>query len=136
MRWMLDTDIVIALMRGTSRQLDRRIMSRTVGQVGLSTITLGELTFGVARSSRPTENAAALQAFIQLFEVVAFDDAAAATYGPIRQSLAALGTPIGPLDTLIAAHALSLDVVLVTRNVREFRRVRGLRVENWYGRSD
>lgn len=131
MRWLLDTDTVIALMRGTSRRLDRRVGSRPVGQVGMSSITLAELSFGVARSARPRENASALAAFLEPFATAPFDAAAASAYGPVRQRLAAGGTPIGPLDTLIAAHALSLQAVLVTHNVREFRRVAGLRVENW-----
>lgn len=131
MRWLLDTDTVIALMRGTSPRLDRRVRSRPMGQIGLSSISVAELMFGVARSSRPAENATALNAFLEPFLTASFDTVAAAVYGPLRQHLAAKGTPIGPLDTLIAAHALSLEVVLVTCNVREFRRVSGLRVENW-----
>ncbi|MEZ5533974.1 MAG: PIN domain-containing protein [Steroidobacteraceae bacterium] len=131
MRWLLDTDTVIALLRGSSPRLDRRVNSRPVGQIGLSSITLAELHFGVARSSRPRENANALTAFLESFVTAPFDTAAASAYGPVRRRLSAGGTPIGPLDTLIAAHALALAAVLVTRNVREFRRVGGLRVENW-----
>lgn len=131
MRWMLDTNVVITLMRGSSRLLDRRVMSHAVGQVGISSIALAELTSGVARSASPADNAAALQDFIHPFDVAAFDAAAASAYGPLRHELAVRGMPIGPLDTLIAAHALSLDAVLVTRNLREFRRVHDLRVENW-----
>lgn len=131
MRWMLDTHIFIALMSGSSRLLDGRVMSRAVSQVGISSITLSELTFRIARSASPTDNAAALQVFIQPFDVAAFDAAAASAYGPLRHELAVRGTPIGALDILIAAHALSLEAVLVTRNVREFRRVHDLRVENW-----
>ncbi|MGD9598952.1 MAG: PIN domain-containing protein [Steroidobacteraceae bacterium] len=131
MRWLLDTDTVIALMHGSSPRLDRRVRSRPVGQIGLSSITLAELNFGVARSSRPRENANALQAFLEAFVTASFDAAAASACGPVRQRLSAGGTPIGPLDTLIAAHALALQAVLVTRNVREFRRVGGLQVANW-----
>jgi len=130
-RWLLDTDTVIALMHGSSPHLDRRVGSRPVGQIGLSSITLAELNFGVARSSRPRENARALEAFLEAFVTASFDAAAASAYGPVRQRLSAGGMRIGPLDTLIAAHALALEAVLVTRNVREFRRVGGLRVENW-----
>lgn len=131
MRWLLDTDTVIALMRGASPRLDRRVGARPIGQIGVSSITLAELMYGVARSSRPGENATALRAFLEPLEAAPFDAAAASAYGPLRQHLGAKGTPIGLLDTLIAAHALSLEAVLVTGNVREFRRVAGLRVENW-----
>lgn len=131
MRWLLDTDTVIALIHGSSARLDRRVGSRPVGQIGLSSITLAELNFGVARSSRPRENAKALGAFLEAFVTASFDAAAASACGPVRQRLSASGTPIEPLDTLIAAHALALEAVLVTCNVRKFRRVGGLRVENW-----
>ena len=83
------------------------------------------------RRSSGTGFAVALEAFLEAFVTASFDAAAASAYGPVRQRLSAGGTPIGPLDTLIAAHALALEAVLVTRNVREFRRVGGLRVENW-----
>jgi tRNA(fMet)-specific endonuclease VapC len=131
MRWMLDTNIVIALMRGTSRRLDRRIVSKSPGQVGVSSISLAELRFGVAQSARSAENESVLDEFMRPLEVAAFDRDAAVAYGPLRHQLVALGTPIGPLDTLIAAHALALDVTLVTHNTKEFRRVKGLHVEDW-----
>jgi tRNA(fMet)-specific endonuclease VapC len=94
---------------------------------------LGELSDGVARSSRPEQNAEALRDFLLPLEVAAFDDACALHYGEVRAALEAKGQPIGSLDTLIAAHGLALDVIVVTHNKREFGRVDGLRIEDWLG---
>jgi len=131
MRCMLDTSICIELIRGRSGPLLARLRRRKIGSVGISSITLAELQYGVARSSDPGRNTVALAHFVAPLDVAAFDDRAAAAYGAIRADLAARGRPIGPLDTLIASHAVSLGVTLVTRNEREFQRVPGLRVENW-----
>jgi tRNA(fMet)-specific endonuclease VapC len=104
-------------------------------QVGISSITLSELAYGAARSSRPRDSAAALQEFLLAIEVAPYDERAALNYGPVRATLANAGSPIGPLDTLIAAHALSLDAILVTHNQREFSRVADLRIDDWIGRT-
>jgi len=98
--------------------------------VGISTITLAELQYGVAKSSDPSRNGLALKRFCMPLEILKFDQQAATAYGEARSRLERVGTPIGPLDTLIAAHALSLNVILVTSNEDEFRRVAGLKVEN------
>jgi tRNA(fMet)-specific endonuclease VapC len=131
MRWMLDTNTCIALIRQAPAAVIRKLRGKSIGQVGISSIVLSELTFGVARSSRPAQNIAALREFLLALEVAPYDQAAATEYGAVRAALAQTGEPIGPLDTLIAAHALALDVVLVTHNKREFGRVRGLRLEDW-----
>jgi tRNA(fMet)-specific endonuclease VapC len=128
---MLDTDTCIAIIRQRSPAALRKLSGKSVGQIGISSITLSELTYGVARSSRRAQSAAALQDFLLPLELAAYDTAAAECYGEVRAGLTAAGSPIGPLDTLIAAHALSLDVTLVTHNQREFRRVTGLRTEDW-----
>ena len=104
-----------------------------IGTVGISSITLSELEFGVARSTRPQQNKLALAHFLAPLEILPFDDQAAAQYGPIRALLESNGTPIGPLDTLIASHALALDSTLVTNNIREFARVPKLVIEDWFG---
>jgi len=104
---------------------------KSIGQVGISAITLGELAFGAAKSNRAMDAQGALSEFLLPLEVAPFDERAAMQYGPIRASLARRGKPIGPLDTLIASHALAIDVILVTHNTREFGRVEGLRVEDW-----
>lgn len=102
-----------------------------MGSVGISSITLGELYYGVARSSDPQKNLIALTYFCAPIEIMPFDNRAASMYGQVRVDLERSGFPAGPLDTLIAAHALALKVVLVTDNEREFRHVKGLHVENW-----
>jgi tRNA(fMet)-specific endonuclease VapC len=108
-----------------------RLHRQKLGTVAISSITLAELQYGVARSSDPDRNAGLLTEFMAPLVVVPFEDKAAAVYGRRRVGLERAGRPIGPLDTMIAAHALSLGVTLVTSNEREFRRVPGLVVENW-----
>jgi tRNA(fMet)-specific endonuclease VapC len=129
--WMLDTDICIALIKRQPPKLIGRLKKHKPGDIAISSITLAELHFGVSKSAQPEKNRAALDQFLLPLEILAFDDGAAERYGPVRAALEAEGTPIGPLDTLIASHALSINVAVVTNNVREFSRVRGLRVENW-----
>ncbi|MCU0759760.1 MAG: type II toxin-antitoxin system VapC family toxin [Steroidobacteraceae bacterium] len=131
---MLDTDTCIALIERRDAGVLRRLQAKSVGQVGISSVTLAELAHGVARSSRPRENAAALQEFLLPLDAASFDDAAALAYGELRADLERRGYPIGPMDTMIAAHALALGCSLVTHNVREFERVQGLRVEDWVAR--
>lgn len=131
MSWMLDTNITIQIIRGRSPHLISRLTGHSVGDVLISAISVAELWFGVARSQYVEQNARALEQFLLPIEVVPFDERAAIFYGRVRAGLARQGMPIGPLDTLIAAHALSLDAVLVTNNVNEFSRVPGLRVEDW-----
>lgn len=128
---MLDTDICIALIKRQPRELIDRLKRHKPGDVAISSITHAELSFGVSKSAQPERNRAALDQFLLPLEVLAFDDVAAECYGPIRAALEVSGTSIGPLDTLIASHALSINATVVTNNVREFSRVKGLRVENW-----
>jgi tRNA(fMet)-specific endonuclease VapC len=130
MRWMLDTDTCIAVIKKHPQVL-KKLRGKSVGQVGISSITLGELSFGAEKGSRSKEAHEALGDFLIALEVASFDDAAAMTYGRVRASLAQKGQPIGPLDSLIGSHALEIDVVLVTHNTREFSRIEGLRVEDW-----
>jgi len=97
----------------------------------MSSITLAELRFGVAKSEQPKRAGSNLRVLLSKVSVVPFDEQATTHYGDLRARLEKRGTPIGPLDTLIAAHALSLGYVLVTHNAREFRRVPGLKIEDW-----
>ena len=131
MKWLLDTNVCIAVIRRRPESALRRLRGKQVGQVGLSTITLAELEFGAAKSQQPARARAALREFLLPLEVFPFDEAAADAYGTVRAVMEKKGRPIGPLDTLIAAHALALGTVLVTSNTREFRRVPGLSVEDW-----
>ena len=109
----------------------RRFEEYEVGEVGVSSVTAAELRYGAEKSAVPERNLEALSRFLLPLEVLAFGDEAAAAYGRMRAALEKAGTPIGPLDTLIAAHAVSLGTKLVTNNVREFSRVPGLELEDW-----
>ena len=129
--WMLDTDICIALIKRQPPELITKLKKHKPGEVAISAITLAELRFGVSKSAQQEKNRAALDQFLLPLEILTFDEASAECYGQVRASLESAGTPIGPLDTLIASHALSIDATVVTYNVREFSRVRGLRVRNW-----
>lgn len=128
---MLDTNICIELIRGRAQRVFDRLRQHRIDDVAISSITLAELRYGVAKSAQPARNAALLAGFCAPLAILPFDDRAAGNYGSARVALERKGTPIGPLDMLIAAHALSLDMTLVTNNEREFRRVVGLRIENW-----
>ncbi len=132
-RFLLDTDTCIHLInrrQGYDEVLDH-LDGLSFGDVLLSAITLAELRLGVAKSRRGEENRGRLDRFLTRFEVLDFTARAAAACGPLRAHLEARGTPIGPLDTLIAAQALAAEAVLVTHNVREFSRVPGLRWDTW-----
>lgn len=131
MRFLLDTNVCIDMIRGKSDRILPRLRRCRPGDVGISSITLAELWHGVAKSRNPEGNAAALDGFLLPLDVLDFGEAAALAYGAIRASLEKVGTPIGSMDTLIAAHAVSLGVTLVTSNTREFRRVRTLVVIDW-----
>ena len=128
---MLDTNACIAIIRRQPEAVLKRLRGKTIGQVGLSSITLAELEFGAAKSERATEARNALAEFLLPLEICPFDLAASASYGQVRAALERAGNPIGPLDTMIAGHALSLSAILVTNNVREFRKVAGLQIDNW-----
>jgi tRNA(fMet)-specific endonuclease VapC len=129
--WLLDTNICIYLIKRKPEGVLLRLRRVDPSEVSVSAVTVAELLHGVAKSARPEQNALALAGFLAPIRVEPFDDAAAAAYGMVRATLERSGTPIGGMDMLIAAHALSLDCTLVTNNDREFRRVAGLRVENW-----
>ena len=128
---LLDTDICIYLIREKPRSILDRFNQHAVGDLGISVITLAELEYGVSKSSKPAKNKEALDQFVAPLDVAAFDRSATAAYGKLRAMLEKKGQSIGAMDLLIAAHALALNVRLVTHNVREFRRVPGLRVETW-----
>lgn len=127
---MLDTDTCIAIIKKNPVAL-KKLRGKSIGQVGISSITLGELAFGAEKSSRPGDAREALGEFLLALEIAVFDERAATRYGNVRASLERRGSPIGPLDTLIGSHAHALDVILVTHNTREFSRIEGLRLEDW-----
>jgi len=131
MKYMLDTNICIALIKRRPPRALRRFDRLSAGDVGISTITLAELRYGIAKSQNAERNKQALEEFLLPLEIADFDEKAASAYGTVRADLENAGRPIGPLDTQIGAHAQSLDAVLVTNNTAEFRRIKGLKSENW-----
>lgn len=131
MRFMLDTNICVDIIRRRSDRILRRIQRLPPDDLCLSSVTLCELEYGAAKSADPARNRLALAEFMTPISVAPHDDGVAPVYGRVRTALERAGTPIGPLDTMIAAHALSLGLTLVTNNEREFRRVIGLKVQNW-----
>jgi tRNA(fMet)-specific endonuclease VapC len=131
MRWMLDTNTCIYIMKHHPPQVQARLRRVAIGEVGISAIVLAELRFGVEKSRRRDENTAALTDFLSFCLVLDWPQQATERYARIRNTLEAQGTPIGSNDLLIAAHALHLGCTLVTNNVEEFRRVSGLDIDNW-----
>lgn len=130
-RYMLDTNICVELLRGRAAHAFEQLKRCRVDEAAISSITLAELQYGVAKTARPARHTALLAEFCAPLAILPFDSQAAEVYGAVRAALERAGTAIGPLDTLIASHALSLGITVVTNNEREFRRVAGLKVENW-----
>jgi tRNA(fMet)-specific endonuclease VapC len=133
MIFMLDTNICIYLLnrRTGYENILARIDGLNYQQAVISSITLAELKYGIVKSVKKEANRTKLDYFLYQFECLPFNTETTSCYGEVRSQLESKGTPIGPLDTLIAAHALSLAATLVTNNVREFERVDGLALENW-----
>lgn len=128
---LLDTDICIEALRRRSEPLLRRLRLHSPEAVGVSVITEAELQFGAQNSGAPERNMAAVEAFLQPFAIVGFAREHVPAYADLRVTLERAGTRIGNLDMLIAAQAVALDATVVTNSLSEFRRVPGLRVENW-----
>jgi len=131
MKVMIDTNICIYIIKRKPESVLKHFLDYRVGDVGISSITLAELRYGVAKSKYKEKNAKALEEFTIPLEIVSFDEASALAYGEIRSALEAAGSPIGAMDMLIAAHAISLGVQLVTNNTREFSRIPGLTLLDW-----
>jgi tRNA(fMet)-specific endonuclease VapC len=134
MRFLLDTNLCINLMRGKAAAAFARLRRLRPDDAGISTVTLAELRYGASKSARRAHHETLIVSFCAPLAILPFDALAAEFYGTIRATLERAGTPIGPLDTLIAAHALSVGATLLTANVREFNRVPGLSVESWLKR--
>ena len=131
MKYMLDSNICIYLIKRKPEVVLSRLRAAASEGVSISAITLAELEHGVAMSAYPEKNADALAQFLTLIEVLPFDAKAAAHYGSIRADLQRKGTLIGQMDLLIAAHARACKLIAVTNNTREFTRVEGLIVDDW-----
>lgn len=127
---LLDTNICIYIINAKPPEVLARFHQFRLGEIGLSSVVAAELAYGVAKSGSE-RNRRALEMFLAPLEIVPFDERAVWAYGELRVELERRGESIGALDTMIAAHALSLRAVLVTNNTREFSRVNGLQLENW-----
>lgn len=131
MIYLLDTNICIYLIKKKPVGALKRFQEVGIGHIGISSITLSELVFGAQKSQHPGKNIQALEKFTISLEILPYNTKAAYVYGKIRKELELQETPIGPMDTLIAAHAISSQNILVTNNEKEFNRIPDLQIENW-----
>lgn len=131
MKYMLDTNICIYIIKHQPENVIRKFMELNPDDICISSITYAELAYGVEKSQARDKNRIALTVLLSEIQIVPFDDLAAQVYGMVRADLQKKGTPIGSLDTLIAAHAKALNLTLITNNTRESARVDGLLLEDW-----
>ena len=131
MKYMLDTNICIYAIKKKPESVLKRLRSVAPSDVCVSAVTYAELMYGVEKSAAVEKNRLALTMLLSNIEILPFDTTAAMQYGRVRAELEKRGTPIGPLDTMIAGHAEAVGYTLVTNNAGEFARVTGLSVENW-----
>lgn len=131
MRYLLDANACIRILNNSSPSLIERLRRHEPSKIGICSIVRAELIYGARKSSRATENRELLARFFGPFGRLPFDDSSAEQYGLIRAELERAGTPIGPNDLLIASTARAHDLILVSHNLKEFRRVSGLKVEDW-----
>lgn len=130
MKYLLDTNICIYVINHKPLHVFERFKQYQLGDLAISSITASELAFGVEKSGSE-RNKNALNKFLSPLDVLPYDEKAIWYYAQLRQQLQSTGQPIGSLDMLIAAHALALDTILVTNNLKEFERIDGLKLENW-----
>lgn len=131
MKYMLDTNICIYLIKKQPANVLQKFKRQKVGSICISSVTFAELMYGVEKSQHLQKNKAALEEFTLPLDIISFDDKSARHYGHIRAYLEKKGTPIGALDLMIAAHAQCMNITLVTNNVKEFSRVPKLKIEDW-----
>lgn len=131
MTYLLDTDICIYILNERDDHLMERFRSVRPIDVAVSAVTLAELDYGAARSKRPEKNRERVRALLFPLTILAFDEAAAGVYGDLRAATTKKGRTVGAMDLLIAATAKAHGLTIVTNNVKEFRRFKGLKVENW-----
>ncbi len=129
--YLIDTNICIYIMNNRPQEVIQKCRSVGVGNVYISSITTSELCYGVSKSQKVEENTKRLEEFLKPFTITPYSEEASYFYGKIRAKLEKQGNIIGPLDMLIAAHALSKNLILVTNNIKEFSRIKTLKVENW-----
>ena len=133
MSYLLDTNTCIRYLNGTSENVRLNLESRQPEEIMLCSVVKAELFYGALKSAKPRKNLQRIEKFFEPFLSLPFDDSASKVYGKIRTDLEKLGTPIGPNDLLIAAIALANQVILVTHNVKEFGRIKGIGLEDWEG---
>ena len=131
MRYMLDTNICIYAIKHKPEQVFMRLQEHDPIDICISSVTYAELVHGVEKSKAIEKNRVALALLLANIEIMNFDSLAAESYGKIRADVEEAGTPIGPLDMMIAGHAKALGYTVVTNNTKEFERVKGLKIENW-----
>jgi tRNA(fMet)-specific endonuclease VapC len=131
MHYLLDTDTCIYIMNEQPEKVFQKAATLRPGDVGISSITFYELAFGIANSGKAAANRKKLDGFVKSVPVQPFDQDCADVAAQVRLELKRKGTPIGPYDLLIAAHALHLGLTLVTNNTKEFGRISKLKLENW-----
>jgi tRNA(fMet)-specific endonuclease VapC len=129
--YMLDTNICIYIIKNYPQKVVINLKEKRTEGIAISAITLSELAHGAEHSAYPEKNMAALMKFLSSIEILPYDGNAALEYGKIKADLQRRGCVIGPLDMLIAAHAKSAKLILVTNNTKEFERVKGLQIEDW-----
>ncbi|GAG39619.1 unnamed protein product [marine sediment metagenome] len=130
-KYMLDTNICIYIINKKPVKILQRLQTKKLFDIAISSITLSELEYGVNKSLKIEQNKIALFQFLLPIEIISYNGTAARTYGKIRAQLEKKGQPIGAMDILIGAHALSLNSILVTNNEKEFRKIPELKIENW-----
>lgn len=129
--YLLDTNICIYLMKNMYPELQNRVHKEELFNIALSSITVAELEYGIAKSQFPKKNRELFYGFISPFEIIPFSELDAESFGYIRAYLNQKGSPIGPYDLQIAAQCISRNLCLITNNVKEFNRVPNLEIENW-----
>lgn len=131
MKYLLDTNVCVDYLTGRHPQVISRIQQEKPANMCTSSVVVAELRFGADKSKRKKSNHGLLDVFLSELRCMDFDAEAANVFGRVRTSLERRGKPIGPYDTMIAAHVIRLGCILVTDNLNEFKRVKGLSVDNW-----
>ncbi len=128
---LLDTNTCIYFLNRASEKVVQQFKELSPSQIKLPSITVAELYYGAEKSKFKAKNQAKVKRFVSTFEIVSFDEKACTAYAKIRHNLERSGTPIGPMDLLIASIGLAYNFTVVTNNIKEFKRVKGLKLQNW-----
>jgi tRNA(fMet)-specific endonuclease VapC len=131
MKYMLDTNMCIYIIKKQPENVLKKFIKLKLGDICISSVTFAELMYGTQKSQHQKKNKSALDEFTAPLDIMSFDEEAVTHYGQIRAQLEKIGKTIGALDMMIAAHAIALNIILVTNNIKEFSRVTNLRLENW-----